>query len=76
MESEISRTKSATKQSHFPMPEDEVIDITPNWVFATSIYIMVLENPEASKTAKEEARTELMRLAKSHDMAVTAVKAL
>lgn len=38
------------------------IDITPSWETAASIYCMVLENPDADASAKEDARADLIRL--------------
>jgi len=38
------------------------VDITPTWETAASIYCMVLENPDADASAKEDARADLIRL--------------
>ena len=40
----------------------QTIDITPTWETAASIYCMVLENPDADASAKEDARADLIRL--------------
>ena len=40
----------------------KTIDITPSWETAASIYCMVLENPDADASAKEDARADLIRL--------------
>ena len=38
------------------------IDLTPSWETAAMIYCQVLENPEATVVAKEDARADLIRL--------------
>ena len=40
----------------------KTVDITPSWETAASIYCMVLENPDADASAKEDARADLIRL--------------
>jgi hypothetical protein len=45
----------------------ETIDLTPNWEFSVSIYIAVLENPEASAESRRAATDELLRLARVVD---------
>ena len=41
---------------------DKTIDITPSWETAAMIYCQVLQNPDASVIAKEDARADLIRL--------------
>ena len=43
------------------------IDMTPTWEFAGFTYCMVLENPDAGASAKEDARADLIRLCKYVD---------
>ena len=38
------------------------IDLTPTWKEAALIYCQVLQNPDASKSAKEDAQADLIRL--------------
>jgi hypothetical protein len=45
----------------------QTIDMTPTWETAASIYCMVLENPDADASAKENARDEIIRLARAFD---------
>lgn len=42
---------------------------TPSWRFAVTIYIAVLENPDAPESTKESVRKELLRLATFADQA-------
>ena len=46
---------------------DKTIDTTPTWEFAVCTYCMVLENPDAGASAKEDARADLIRLGKYVD---------
>ena len=46
---------------------NKTIDMTPTWEFAGFTYCMVLENPDASASAKEDARADLIRLCKYVD---------
>lgn len=39
------------------------VDMTPSWQTAATIISMVLENPDARMTSKDDARKELMRMA-------------
>ena len=39
------------------------VDMTPSWQTAATIISMVLENPNARMTSKDDARKELMRMA-------------
>lgn len=43
------------------------IDITPTWETAVGIYMMVLENPDASEASKSDARADLIKLARFID---------
>lgn len=43
------------------------IDITPTWETAVSIYMMVLENADASEASKSDARADLIKLARFVD---------
>jgi hypothetical protein len=43
------------------------IDLTPTWEAAVSIYIEVLQNPDATAGAIIGAKEELMRLARTVD---------
>ena len=45
----------------------QTIDITPTWESAVSIYMMVLENPEASEASKSDARADIIKLARFVD---------
>ena len=45
----------------------DLIDLAPNWYYATQIHCMVLENPNASDEAKESSRNEILRLAMAYD---------
>ena len=38
------------------------IDLTPTWKEAALIYCQVLQNPDASRSAKEDAQADLIRL--------------
>lgn len=48
----------------------KTIDLTPSWTTAASIYIMVLENKNASSKSRKEAKEELMRMAAIADSAL------
>lgn len=50
------------------------IDITPTWESAVKIYIAVLENDKASVEGKQNARAELIYLAKTFDRLKTEAK--
>lgn len=39
------------------------VDMTPSWQTTATIISMVLENPDARMTSKDDARKELMRMA-------------
>ena len=43
------------------------IDLTPTWEFAASIYIEVLQNPDATAGAIIDAKEEILRLARTVD---------
>ncbi len=43
------------------------IDLTPTWEFAASIYIEVLQNPDAKAGSIIDAKEELLRLARIVD---------
>ena len=45
----------------------ETIDITPSWEYAASIYLLVLDNPDASASGRQTAKEEIMRLARMVD---------
>ena len=45
----------------------ETINIKPSWSFALSIYLMVLENPDASPKAIKDAKDDLAEMAKAAD---------
>ena len=38
------------------------IDMTPTWETAAMLYCQVLQNPDASASAKEDAQADLIRL--------------
>ena len=38
------------------------IDLTPTWKEAALIYCQVLQNPDASRSSKEDAQADLIRL--------------
>jgi len=38
------------------------IDMTPTWETAAMIYCQVLQNPDASASAREDAQADLIRL--------------
>lgn len=40
----------------------KTIDLTPSWETAAMIYCQVLQNPDASASAKEDAQADLIRL--------------
>jgi len=42
--------------------QTQTVDMTPSWETAAMIYCHVLENPDASASAKEDARADLIRL--------------
>ena len=42
--------------------QTKTVDMTPSWETAAHIYCMVLENPDADASAKEDARADLIRL--------------
>jgi hypothetical protein len=43
------------------------IDMTPTWAAAVEIYLLVLENPNASPEGRDAARDEIRRLARAFD---------
>lgn len=45
----------------------KTINITPTWEAAVKIYMACLENPKATKEAKDGARADILRLAKAFD---------
>ena len=45
----------------------EYIDMTPTWVTAVTIYMDVLENPNASAAGKKAARADILELARTVD---------
>tara|TARA_B100000282_G_scaffold251374_1_gene195872 strand:+ start:169 stop:348 length:180 start_codon:yes stop_codon:yes gene_type:complete len=45
----------------------ETIDLTPNWETAVKIYIEVLQNENASAEGKQDAKEELLYLARYVD---------
>ena len=45
----------------------EYIDLTPTWVAAVTIYMAVLENPNASAQGKKAARDDILKLAATVD---------
>ena len=45
----------------------EYIDMTPTWVAAVTIYMHVLENPNASAKGKKAARDDILKLAATVD---------
>ena len=45
----------------------ETINIAPSWPFALAIYLMVLENPDASPEAIKGAKDDLAVMAKAAD---------
>ena len=45
----------------------ETIDITPKWKCMVKVMLAVLENPKATKEAKEEMRQEIVRMAEIVD---------
>jgi len=47
--------------------ETEIIDCTPTWEFAASVYIEVLRNPDAGFYAVQTAKDEILRLARTVD---------
>jgi hypothetical protein len=48
------------------------IDLTPTWKEAALIYCQVLQNPDASRSAKEDAQADLIRLGHYVDVAYRA----
>ena len=52
----------------------ETIDITPTWTAAAQIYLMVLDNPKASKESRKSAHDEILRMAAIADRANSALK--
>tara|TARA_A100000164_G_C21928637_1_gene784418 strand:- start:2843 stop:3088 length:246 start_codon:yes stop_codon:yes gene_type:complete len=42
---------------------DSQFSLQPNWQTAATIISMVLENPDARMTSKDDARKEMMRMA-------------
>jgi len=46
---------------------NKTVDITPTWETAVGIYMMVLENPDASEASKSDARADLIKLARFVD---------
>ena len=41
---------------------NQTIDMTPTWETAAMIYCQVLQNPDASASAREDAQADLIRL--------------
>ena len=58
------KTSSSTKEGGERMKS---IDLAPTWEFAASIYIEVLQNPDATAGAIIDAKEELLRLARIVD---------
>jgi len=50
------------------------VDLTPTWETAVGIYMMVLENPDASEASKSDARADLIKLARFVDAQQREVK--
>jgi hypothetical protein len=44
------------------MMSNQTIDMTPTWETAAMIYCQVLQNPDASASAREDAQADLIRL--------------
>ena len=47
--------------------ETRKVKINISWVFATKIYIEILRNPDAKPDSIQEAKNELLKLAKWAD---------
>jgi hypothetical protein len=43
------------------------VDMTPSWETAVTIYMAVLENPNASKKVRQAARDDILKLARTVD---------
>ena len=52
----------------------KTFDVTPSWETAAMIYCQVLENPDASASAKEDARADLIRLGQYVDRLNTEIR--
>lgn len=45
----------------------KTINIAPSWAFSLAIYLMVLENPDASPAGIKAAKDDLAEMAKAAD---------
>jgi hypothetical protein len=50
------------------------INIAPSWAYCATIYMAVLQNPDASYEGIQSAKEELLRMAAIADRAVAASK--
>ena len=50
------------------------INIAPSWAYCATIYMAVLQNPDASYEGIQSAKEELLRMAAIADVAVAASK--
>jgi len=57
----------ATRREQAGVGFMEYIDLTPTWVSAVTIYMAVLENPDASAKSKKAARDDILKLAATVD---------
>jgi hypothetical protein len=47
--------------------KNKTVEMCPSWVTICEILFLVLENPKADRESKEEAKSQIMRLAKFAD---------
>lgn len=52
----------------------ETLDLTPTWRTAVTIYMDILEDQDARPSAKDTARTEILRLATALDEIIQSIK--
>ena len=55
--------------------DNQSINIAPSWAFCATVYMAVLQNPDASFTGIQSAKEELLRMAAIADGAVAASNA-
>ena len=61
------REKTMLSDSFESEKETRKVKINISWVFATKVYIEILRNPDAKPDSIQEAKNELLKLAKWAD---------
>lgn len=52
----------------------ENFDLTPSWKTTAEIYLMVLDNPDASQQSRKDAKEEILRMADLADRYVKLIR--